>query len=307
MALRIIRNDITKMEVDAIVNTANEEPIVGDGCDTAVYNAAGRENLLALRKQIGHIDEGEAAITPGLALPARYIIHAVSPFYIDGDEKVEGKLRNCYKNSFKLAVENDAKSIAFPLISTGSFGYPNEEGMRIAIDEINAFLMQHDMDVYLVVFDGKMTDLGKRIDPDLESYIDERYMEQLVEEEYSYSLESVKPKWHGNRSAEPILMKSALSETEEEDFDFSDKAMASEAVMDMAVKSDMPVSFDDEKDSLSLDEHLKHLSDTFSSVLILTGLIISRPRQMSAHRRSLISMELSMPIRFSMVMLTSFS
>ena len=211
MSLKIVRNDITKMEVDAIVNTANEDPVVGDGCDTAVYNAAGRENLLALRKLIGHIDEGNAAITPGLALNAKNIIHAVSPLYVEGDDEVEWRLRNCYKNSFKLALENGIKSIAFPLISTGSFGYPREEGMRIAIDEINGFLMQHDMDVYLVVFDGKMTDLGRRIDPDLESYIDERYMNQLVEEEYGYSPEEIKPQWHGKRDTVERTLKNSTT------------------------------------------------------------------------------------------------
>ena len=246
MSLKIIRNDITKMAVDAIVNTANEDPMVGDGCDTAVYNAAGRENLLDIRKQIGHIDEGDAAITPGLALPAKHIIHAVSPFYKEGDDRVEGKLRNCYKNSFKLALENDIRSIAFPLISTGSFGYPKEEGMRIAIDEINAFLMNHDMEVYLVVFGAGMTDLGRRFDPDLESYIDERYVAQRVEEEYKYSPESAKP--------EIIRLGSALS--------------ADDTILSCMSCAPEPAVFDEEKDSQSLDEHLKHLSDTFSEYLM---------------------------------------
>lgn len=94
--LSIVRNDITKMECDAIVNTANEEPLVGAGCDTAVYEAAGREQLLEERQKIGHLNEGEAAITPGFNLPAKYIIHAVSPFYTEGDKCVPAKTRHGY-------------------------------------------------------------------------------------------------------------------------------------------------------------------------------------------------------------------
>ena len=126
MPLKIIRNDITKMKVDAIVNTANPEPTYGAGVDAAVYMAAGVEELLAARKEIGSLAEGEAAITLGFHLPAKCIIHAVSPQYIDGESGEEEKLRSCYGKSLQLAKKNYCKSIAFPLISTGSFGYPKE-------------------------------------------------------------------------------------------------------------------------------------------------------------------------------------
>lgn len=184
MPFKIVRNDLTKMQVDAIVNTANPKPKYSSGTDTAVYKAAGEEELLAERKKIGYMNEGEVAITPGFKLPAKYIIHAVSPRYIDGNSGEETRLRDCYKNSLALAAQYECKSIAFPLIATGSFGYPKEEGMRIALDEINAFLMKQDMLVYLVVFDTAATKLGLNLYPDLEAYIDHNYVCDKREEEY---------------------------------------------------------------------------------------------------------------------------
>ena len=138
MPFEIVRNDITKMKVDAIVNTANEEPIYSSGTDTAIYKAAGEDLLLAERQKIGFMNEGEVAITSGFNLPSKYIIHAVSPCYIDGASGEEDKLRQCYRRSLNLAWQNNCKSIAFPLIATGSFGYPKEEGMSIAVEEIKA-------------------------------------------------------------------------------------------------------------------------------------------------------------------------
>ena len=185
MPFKIIRNDITKMETQAIVNTANDHPTVGTGCDYAVYKAAGYDDLLNYRKEyIGFVPEGDAFITPGFHLPAEYIIHAVSPLYIDGQHEEEDLLRSCYQKSLQLAEENGIRSIAFPLISTGRFGYPKEDGMRIAVDEIHAFLLHSDMQIYLVVFDEKATRMGKNLYPDLEAYIDLNYVEEKREQEY---------------------------------------------------------------------------------------------------------------------------
>ena len=127
MLFKMVRNDITKMQVDAIVNTASAAPAYGSGGDTAVYLAAGAEKLLEARKKIGYLKEGEVALTPGFGLPAKHIIHAVSPRYIDGESGEEEKLRSCYQKSLELAWSNGCRTIAFPLISTGSFGYPKEE------------------------------------------------------------------------------------------------------------------------------------------------------------------------------------
>lgn len=191
MPMKIVRNDITKMQVDAIVNTANRMPVYSEGTDSAVYEAAGVEELLAERRKIGTLEEGQVAITPGFRLPAKYIIHAVSPRYIDGESGEEELLRSCYQKSLELAYEKGCKSMAFPLIATGSFGYPKEEGMRIALDEINAFLMKHEMTVYMVVFDTEATRLGRSINPELEEYIDRHYVEEKKKKEYWFSLQAI--------------------------------------------------------------------------------------------------------------------
>ncbi|MBR0409406.1 MAG: macro domain-containing protein [Eubacterium sp.] len=185
MSFKIVRNDITRMNTEAIVNTANDHATVGSGCDSAVYKAAGFDELLAFRKErIGFVPEGEAFITPGFGLKARYIIHAVSPLYQGGDRGEEDKLRSCYRRSLQIAKEHCIRSIAFPLISTGGFGYPKEEGMRIAVDEIRAFLSDHEMEIILVVFGRADTSLGEKIYPGLEEYIDQKYVEDRWDEEY---------------------------------------------------------------------------------------------------------------------------
>jgi O-acetyl-ADP-ribose deacetylase (regulator of RNase III) len=183
--LKIVRNDITKMNTEAIVNTANDHPTVGSGCDSAVYKAAGFDELLNYRKEkIGFVKEGDVFITPGFNLLAKYIIHAVSPHFTDEDE-TEKLVRNCYKKSLELAKKNNIKSIAFPLIATGSFGFPKEAGLRAALDEINTFLLKEDMEVYIVVFDPESTTLSAKISARLEEYIDENYVEEKTDEEYS--------------------------------------------------------------------------------------------------------------------------
>lgn len=177
MPVKIVRNDITKMTTEAVVNTANEFPQVGPGVDRAIYNVAGMKELLAVRKEIGRVDEGEAFITSGFKLHAKYIIHTVSPMYIDGESGEEEKLRDCYRNALSIAVENRITSLSFPLIATGSFEYPLADGLRIAMEEINKFLLYHDLEVYVVVFNNKATSLASRLQPQLESYIDENYVE----------------------------------------------------------------------------------------------------------------------------------
>lgn len=185
MPFKIVRNDITKMNTDAIVNTANELVQVGAGCDYAVHMAAGYDELFAYREQrVGNVSVGEAFITPGFKLDAKYIIHAVSPMYLTGEMNEDDLLRSCYQKSLALAKENGVRSIAFPLIGTGSFGYPKEEGMRIAVDEIQTFLEHEDMEIYLVVFDEESTRLGTHLDAKLEAYIDCNYVEEKQEEEY---------------------------------------------------------------------------------------------------------------------------
>ena len=258
MPFKIVRNDLTKMQVDAIVNTANPQPTYSSGTDTAVYKAAGEEELLAQRKKIGYMNEGEVAITPGFKLPAKYIIHAVSPRYIDGNSGEEIKLRSCYKKSLALAAQHECKSIAFPLIATGSFGYPKEEGMRIALDEINAFLMKQDMLVYLVVFDTAATKLGSNLYPDLEAYIDHNYVRDKRKEEYgernfnsirSRNMPMLQPYAQRDESS---WVPCAPRCTERKSYDKLD-----DAYYDFL-----------EENVSALEERMKHMSDTFQEYLM---------------------------------------
>lgn len=190
MPFKIVRNDITKMQVDAIVNTANKEPLYSRGTDTAVYEAAGVDELLKARGKIGYLEEGDVAITPGFKLPSKYIIHAVSPLYIDSLHREEEKLRSCYEKSLQLAVENDCKSIAFPLIATGNFGYPKAEALEVALSVIHNFLMKKEMMIYLVVFDKESVRLSGLIFAEIEAFIDENYVEEKQKAEYSRKFSS---------------------------------------------------------------------------------------------------------------------
>ena len=183
MPFEIVRNDIVKMKVDAIVNTANPFPEIGTGVDTAIHTAAGFR-LLQARKKIGDIERGDAAITPGFDLIAKYVIHTVGPIWDGGEHGEADCLRSCYQKSLELALENNCKSIAFPLIATGNYGFPKDQALQIAVSTISNFLLKHDMMVYLVVFSEKAFSLSEKLFKDVESYIDEHYVDERLEEEY---------------------------------------------------------------------------------------------------------------------------
>ncbi len=155
MPFQIVRNDITKMHVDAIVNTANPMPGYGAGIDSAVYEAAGKDKLLAKRHEIGPIESGTSVITDGYNLPAKFIIHTVGTAWQGGKAGEEDIIRSCYRSVFEVAVNNDIASLAIPLLASGSYGFPKGIALRIALSEIEAFMSESDMDVYLVVFDEK--------------------------------------------------------------------------------------------------------------------------------------------------------
>ena len=286
MPFKIVRNDLTKMMVDAIVNTANMAPVYSSGVDTAVYKAAGEKELLAARKKIGYLDEGEVAITPGFKLPAKYIIHAVSPYYMGGTYGEEEKLRSCYRGALELALEKGCESIAFPLIATGSFGYPKEEGMRIALDEINAFLLKESMLVYLVVFDTQATALGVKVYPDLEAYIDHHYVCDKREEEYGDryfgSMRRDDPRfeeYQKNRDEmEAKLAKKKASFSERildamklnDDFDDLGEELSEAEDMPAEEADDFPEIHSDEYFEVvesALSKRMRHLSDTFQEYM----------------------------------------
>ena len=297
MPLKIIRNDITKMQVDAIVNTANPEPTYGSGVDMAVYLAAGEKHLLLARKEIGHMYEGEVAITSGFYLPARYIIHAVSPLYIDGESGEEEKLRSCYRKSLQLAKENNCKSIAFPLISTGSFGYPKEEGLGIAVDEIGSFLLWNDMLVYLVVFDEESTNLGRELSPALEAYIDKNYVEEKQEQEYRRPLFADRRK---DRKVGFLRPKAAKDSAPMEDFDLCEKKASAAPSFCAGETAQAQPDYSDflEDNQSALQERMRHLSDTFQEYLMY--LIESRGlTNAEVYKRALITKQLFSKIKLN--------
>ena len=297
MPLKIIRNDITKMKVDAIVNTANMAPTYGNGVDTAVYEAAGAEQLLAERQKIGFLKEGEASITPGFALPAKYIIHAVSPLYKGGESGEEEKLRSCYKKSLQLAKENNCKSVAFPLVSTGSFGYPKEEGLGIAVDEIGRFLLWNDMLVYLVVFDEESTKLGRKLSPALEAYIDRNYVEEKQEEEYKRPLFGMRREAKKASFLRPMAVKDSAPmeapELCELQMSAAPKYCKTETAQAVPDYSDFL-----EDNQSALQERMNHLSDTFQEYLLY--LIESRGlTNAEVYKRALITKQLFSKIKLN--------
>lgn len=187
MPFSIVRQDITKIKADAVVNTANPAVAVGSGVDSAVYNAAGRDELLAARAEIGPMKPGEAAITPAFGLDAKYIIHAVGTYWVDGSHGELDVLRSCYEKSLALADEKGCASIAFPLLATGSYGYPEGVGIQTAINVFTDFLQDHDMDITLAVFGPGAYHISGRIFDDVKSYVDDNYVEKAKKAEYKNS------------------------------------------------------------------------------------------------------------------------
>lgn len=186
MPFEIVRNDIVNMKVDAIVNTANPRPIIGAGTDKGVHDKAGARLLLA-RKEIGNIAVGEAAITPAFDLDANYVIHTAGPIWKDGRSDEEELLASCFRNSLGIAKKKACESIAFPLISTGSYGFPKPLALQIAVREISSFLMENEMQVYLVVFEKQSFELSEKLFKSVSSYIDANYVSDKMNLEYGTS------------------------------------------------------------------------------------------------------------------------
>lgn len=176
MPLQIVRNDITKMDCDAIVSAANSRLRGGGGVDGAIHRVAG-ERLDEECMTLGGCKVGQAKITKGYDLPCKYVIHTVGPRWLGGRFGEKGKLASCYRESLRLAKEYGCESVAFPLISSGRFGYPKNQALQIAVSEISEFLTDNDMLVYIVVYDKDGFQASKKLISDIEEYIDERYVE----------------------------------------------------------------------------------------------------------------------------------
>ncbi len=252
MPFSIIRNDITRVHADAIVNTANPEPAIGSGTDQAIYEAAGEARLLKERAKIGNIAPGEAAVTSAFRLHARYLLHTVGPIWLDGNHGESDILASCYRKCLLLANQLGCKSIAFPLISTGNYRFPKDLALQIALNEIAAFLEDSEMLVTLVVFDPDAFRLSDSLMSGVEQYIDDHEARNQHLKEYGSS----------GYSRREVLYSNRMESAYEADFNIS----ASMPSMPAAARSrDKKVGF---KPTASLDDVMNHIGETFQEMLL---------------------------------------
>ena len=214
MPFLMIRNDITKVTADAIVNPANRNLLQGSGTSRAIYQAAGEQELTASCEAIGRCDLGRAVCTPAFGLPAKYIFHAVCPAWHGGFFGEAKQLAGAYHSALELAAEYRCESVAFPLLSSGNYGYPKEQAFRIAVDTITQYVMEHDLTVYLVLYDQHSLAVSRKLFASVEEYIDDHYVAQ-TDESYQFDRrrrESVeRRRWRLEEEATPMLETAATA------------------------------------------------------------------------------------------------
>ena len=246
MPLEIVRNDITKMKVDAIVNAANESLLGGGGVDGAIHQAAG-PGLLAECRTLGGCKTGSAKITGAGKLPCKYVIHAVGPRWLGGKRGERDQLISCYRTSLELAKDKECETVAFPLISSGIYGYPKDQALRIAIDTISEFLLENDMTVYIVIFDKKAYQISEKLFTDIAEYIDDNYVDEHTDD-YSERLRRLNA-FHEKE----LIYEASVCEEADEEIDMLMTAAP------MAVVS---------KKAKSLDDALGQIDESFSEMLL---------------------------------------
>ena len=243
MPLKLIREDITKINCDAIVNAANSTLLGGGGVDGAIHKAAGRGLLFECMK-LGGCKTGEAKITKGYKLPSKFVIHTVGPKWKGGTNGEEESLRSCYRNSLAIAKKHHFESIAFPLISSGVYGYPKDQALKVAVDEITSFLLKEDMLVYIVIYDKSAYQISEKLFDDIATFIDDKY----VEDRFRFSFRdrvSEESSVLGAPECEPIHSDAFIGETQ---------------VLKPMQASKTKIS--------SLDDALKDIDESFSEMLL---------------------------------------
>ena len=184
MPFKIIRDDITKVKVDAIVNPVNPEVCIGGGVESAIYEAAGKEKLLEARKELGRLQPGKVGVTEAFNLDAKYIVH-VSGLYWKGGNSFEARcLKECYEKALKAALDKGCKSIAFPLLGTGTYGFPKDIGLDVAVSTFTEFLEEYEMDITLVVFGNDAVNVSGKLVDEVRSFVDDKYVKEALEAEY---------------------------------------------------------------------------------------------------------------------------
>ena len=257
MPFLIVRNDITKMKVDAIVNAANNSLLGGGGVDGAIHRAAGPQLLEECRTLHG-CATGDAKITKGYNLPAKYVIHTVGPIWESGGYNKKELLTNCYRKSLNLAKKYGCETVAFPLISAGAYGYPKDQALRVAIDAITSFIARNDMLVYIVIFDKDSFRISEKLVADIRQYIDDNYVDEHSDNEYE----------RRRRTASQIIFQKAKTAFDTEDnknFDFGS------VCKDMSAAPAAPAplfSAMGSRPSRPLDDYIREIDESFSEMLL---------------------------------------
>ena len=256
MPILIVRNDITKVNCDAVVNAANTSLLGGGGVDGAIHRAAGPK-LLEECRNLGGCHTGQAKITKGYNLPAKYVIHTVGPIWYGGGRNEKELLTSCYKNSLKLAKKNGCETVVFPLISAGAYGYPKDQAIRVAIDTVSEFLSENDMTVYIVVFGKEAFGISEKLFSNIQSFIDDNY----IDENRLYNEERTRGIFDKEISYQ-MMMPEQNAEKPKHSLFRKDKKES------CPIGSALPDTGSCMAASASLEDELKKLDESFSQMLL---------------------------------------